>query len=977
MLVCLRRTTAAAALRVATTSGDALRRLGLGSPHAPDSFHAWGGGASRCTSALIRRRRRAYHRALADPHASPAKVRKLRERAAVPTIDLLRNVAENKIGKAVTMPERKNLWYDLRYKKYAPVFLGQVKPKMKFWTAALEEAQLPVPRLPEVAFCGRSNSGKSTLVNYLSGNHSAHVKRTPGSTTELVFWQIGKPASLCLVDLPGYGFAEAPEERRLQWTEFTLWYVRSRRNLRRVFLLIDARAGIKPVDKEMIAYLERHSVPWQIVVTKCDKVIKKAVAKRITIMQEDLAGYRKMAGDPIPISALKRKGMEALREVLDGMQVRKEILKEGIRKRIYDLLEIKRLKRIERAQKRKEAKEAKKLADAEAAAAAQAFGVGDSEAQMGEATAATARSNVAMHPDLHRVLDDWGFGPDGGGAASSGGGGRTGQDDEELAQEPRPFVTEAHYSLEDRDSVRAQRFAENLFPDFRADSLGIPSGGAAVSMDAFGGGRVLADRPAATSLVAGAGFAEGTSAFLGAATAADDGAAAEAPFPFRSNPQAGGGDGFRGSTGSGAGGLGWRMRHPHASAPSLGPRLTEEWERGQADDASDSDGEDEDPHDSVLPSVMRFDPSPPSVSLHARGDGFSSPRRQMAAAGLFGGASKAASASSATPQGRRDASEGPTQSPFPGFQKAPAYSPGSPAASGGGRDRDEARRVVGLRPEWVRPAAPVQMYDRDDFASPEDRAAAVRPFSPPAPSRESQGTLLAEARKRFEREWAMELEDVDEVRAVAADSLRAAAGGPRGHDAATALAVAGRQASSDSSGARAGSQNNVAGGRGSSRMQQRRIDKTGAKAGYITKEGSKPLPRGMGLWRVLGRPPGRVLKKKFEHDAARVLGLVDHKGRKVNKGAGLTYKEAREDWMRWYKRNKFRHPDKVSSAPSPRREDVEADYEERQFRRRVGRFGGGAARLLQKQRRAGSHVGKGYGQEEPGDQPGRGPSGDV
>jgi len=193
-------------------------------------------------------------------------------------------------------------------------------------------------------------------VNYLCGRHSAHVKRMPGSTTELVFWRIGRPAQLCLVDLPGYGFAMAPEERRLQWTEFTLWYVRSRRNLRRVLLLIDARQGLKPSDKEMISYLERYGVGWQIVVTKCDKVVPKDLAKRLAVLQEDTADYHKMAGQPIPVSALKRKGMQTLRETLDSLKVMKEVVKEGIKRRVFDLLELRRTRRSERARRKRVAK---------------------------------------------------------------------------------------------------------------------------------------------------------------------------------------------------------------------------------------------------------------------------------------------------------------------------------------------------------------------------------------------------------------------------------------------------------------------------------------------------------------------------------------------------------------------------------------------------------------------------------------------
>eukprot|EP00438_Fugacium_kawagutii_P000032 Skav208218 [mRNA] locus=scaffold3686:49511:49888:- [translate_table: standard] len=123
---------------------------------------------------------------------------------------------------------------------------------MKLWAAALHESQLPLARLPEVAVCGRSNSGKSTLINYLCGQYCANMRRAPGSTMELYFWKVGRPAQLCLVDLPGYGFAEAPDEKRLQWTEFTLWYIRARKNLKRVLLLIDGRQGLKPSDRETL-----------------------------------------------------------------------------------------------------------------------------------------------------------------------------------------------------------------------------------------------------------------------------------------------------------------------------------------------------------------------------------------------------------------------------------------------------------------------------------------------------------------------------------------------------------------------------------------------------------------------------------------------------------------------------------------------------------------------------------------------------
>ena len=400
-------------------------------------------GGRRWTSALIRRRRRALYRALDDPGISPAKVQKLRERAAKPTHSMLRYLAENKIGRVQTQEDRKKLWYEHRYIRYAPSFIGQIKPKMRLWTVALEESQLPLARLPEVAVCGRSNSGKSTLLNYLCGQESANVRRFPGSTTELVFWKVGRPAQLCLVDLPGYGYAEASEEKRLQWTEFMLWYVRARKNLKRLFLLVDARQGLKPADREMIAYLERHGVPWQIIVTKCDKIPSKDIARRLTILKEDLSQQRRMAGDPVPVSALKRRGMDQLRDILNNMKVAKEMVKEGIRLKVYDLLEQRRIRNRERRRRKNE----KKAAEAAKAAEAKA------EAEKAEAETATEDIPGAEDPELHNLhhlLGNWAAQP---------------RQPREEGPLPGPSVSKAFFSLDDRDSRRVDSFMSSLFPD--------------------------------------------------------------------------------------------------------------------------------------------------------------------------------------------------------------------------------------------------------------------------------------------------------------------------------------------------------------------------------------------------------------------------------------------------------------------------------------------------------------------------------
>ena len=402
-------------------------------------------GSCRWTSALIRRRRRAFHRALEDPHVNPARLQKLRERSARPSRGMLRYLAENKIGRVQTQEDRKKLWYEHRYVRYAPSFIGQIKPKMRLWTAALEESQLPLARLPEIAVCGRSNSGKSTLLNYLCGQESANVRRFPGSTTELVFWKVGRPAQLCLVDLPGYGYAEASEEKRLQWTEFMLWYVRARKNLKRLLLLVDARQGLKPSDREMIAYLERHSVPWQIIVTKCDKVPSKDIARRLTVLKEDLRQYRKMAGDPLPVSALKRRGMDMLRDILNQMKVAKEMVKEGIRLKVYDLLEQRRIRNRERRRRKSEKKEAA-TASEEGAAGSQV----KADVQAEDAVPGT---EDAPDMDLHQLLGNW----------TSQAPAR--QDQEGSRIQHSPVVSKAFFSVDDRDTRRVDSFMSSLFPD--------------------------------------------------------------------------------------------------------------------------------------------------------------------------------------------------------------------------------------------------------------------------------------------------------------------------------------------------------------------------------------------------------------------------------------------------------------------------------------------------------------------------------
>ena len=121
-----------------------------------------------------------------------------------------------------------------------------------------------------MAFAGRSNVGKSSLINALTGKPIARASSTPGRTQEINFFKLGTRFSL--VDMPGYGFAKAPVAEVQNWTQLVHFYLRNRRQLKRVFLLIDARHGLKKVDEDIMIMLDRSGVSYQIILTKADKL---------------------------------------------------------------------------------------------------------------------------------------------------------------------------------------------------------------------------------------------------------------------------------------------------------------------------------------------------------------------------------------------------------------------------------------------------------------------------------------------------------------------------------------------------------------------------------------------------------------------------------------------------------------------------------------------------------------------------------
>lgn len=146
-----------------------------------------------------------------------------------------------------------------------------------FVHAAQTLDQLPPPRGPEVAFAGRSNVGKSSLLNALTGRRAlARVSATPGRTRQLNFFDLA--GRLTLVDMPGYGYAEAAKSVKQAWQGTMFGYLRLRPTLRRVVLLIDARVGFKPADAAAMALLDEAAVAFQLVLTKADKLKPGALA---------------------------------------------------------------------------------------------------------------------------------------------------------------------------------------------------------------------------------------------------------------------------------------------------------------------------------------------------------------------------------------------------------------------------------------------------------------------------------------------------------------------------------------------------------------------------------------------------------------------------------------------------------------------------------------------------------------------------
>lgn len=178
--------------------------------------------------------------------------------------------------------------------------------------------RIPPISLPEVAFVGRSNVGKSSLVNALTGRKAlARVSHTPGRTQQLNFFDLG--GKLLLVDMPGYGFAKVSKTQSAAWNDLIRTYLRGRATLRCVFVLVDSRRGMKDVDHDVLKLLDEAGVACRIVLTKCDEIKAAELERGMQATAAALVKHPSAFPKAFPTSAQEGTGLEELRALIAQM----------------------------------------------------------------------------------------------------------------------------------------------------------------------------------------------------------------------------------------------------------------------------------------------------------------------------------------------------------------------------------------------------------------------------------------------------------------------------------------------------------------------------------------------------------------------------------------------------------------------------------------------------------------------------------
>lgn len=177
--------------------------------------------------------------------------------------------------------------------------------------------QMPPVERPEVAFAGRSNVGKSSLINALLGRSIAHVSKTPGRTQQLNFFEVAE--TFFLVDMPGYGYARVSKDKKENWDLLIRDYLRGRTSLRCVFVLIDSRRGLKEADTDMMKMLDEAAVQYRLLLTKADELGEKEIGTLRENIRKTLQKHPAAYPDPHPVSALEKTGLEEIQRAILGL----------------------------------------------------------------------------------------------------------------------------------------------------------------------------------------------------------------------------------------------------------------------------------------------------------------------------------------------------------------------------------------------------------------------------------------------------------------------------------------------------------------------------------------------------------------------------------------------------------------------------------------------------------------------------------
>ena len=188
------------------------------------------------------------------------------------------------------------------------------KNKPTFLLGAVNVEQFPKNNVSEIAFLGKSNVGKSSLINAITRSSIAITSKTPGRTKQLNFFSIAN--KITFVDMPGYGFAKANKDDIINWNRLIFDYLSNRRNLKRLFLLIDSRRGLKENDFDVIYLLDQCSISYQIILTKTDEINKIELEEVYNSIKNESSNHAAMLDDVLMCSSKKSFGLEEVRKTI-------------------------------------------------------------------------------------------------------------------------------------------------------------------------------------------------------------------------------------------------------------------------------------------------------------------------------------------------------------------------------------------------------------------------------------------------------------------------------------------------------------------------------------------------------------------------------------------------------------------------------------------------------------------------------------